>query len=91
MTANAFASLGPSTFNRLVSPLVRRWSLRVTPMTRRRGYACVLGTPESVLVPRRRSLRRHGRSIRMRSRRGMIWSAHGRTTARFGTGCDFIL
>ena len=47
MTANALASLGPSTFNRLVG----RWSPQVTPMTRRRGPACVPGTPESVPAP----------------------------------------
>jgi hypothetical protein len=56
MTANA------------LSPLVRRWSPRVTPMTRLGWPACVLGTPESVPVLRRRSQQRHGGGIRMRSR-----------------------
>ena len=87
MTANAFASLGPATFTLLVAAR-QAVLLRVTPMTRRRGDACVLGSLASVPVPPRRSPKRLGGGIRMRLRRGTTWSAHGRTTARSGTGGD---
>jgi hypothetical protein len=49
-----------------------------------------LASLASAPVPRRRSPKRHGGGIRMRSRRGMTWSAHGRNTVRSGTGSDFI-